>query len=105
MKASEAHRSAASSVDTWAEDQVSTPAAHKRLHASAQAAHYQHMLCGNHSVCLQETAEADNAGLDFDGIYDLRALLKAVRKGRTLYPFHLHGVASTLEVRKISAFA
>ena len=52
------------------------------------------MLCH----CLQETAEAHEAGLDFDGIYDLRALLKAVRKGRTLYPLHLHGVASTLEV-------
>ena len=52
------------------------------------------MLCD----CLQETAEAHEAGLDFDGIYDLRALLKAVRKGRTLNPLHLHGVASTLEV-------
>ena len=48
---------------------------------------------------LQETAEAHEARLDFDGIYDLRALLKAVRKGRTLYPVHLHGVASTLEAR------
>ena len=57
-------------------------------------AYCQRMLCD----CLQETAEAHKAGLDFDGIYDLRALLKAVRKGRTLYPLHLHGVASTLEV-------
>jgi hypothetical protein len=41
--------------------------------------------------------EMITAALDFDGVFDLRGCVDAVRRGRMLNPLQLSAVASTLE--------
>lgn len=50
---------------------------------------------------LQQTAEAVQAGLKFEGIYDLQPIISAVKEGRLLSPRHLNALASTLDAAQL----